>query len=71
MTKTITLNNEKYVSEKDYNELAKKKTVTKVIDGKATPFEIGEKYFIRTVTYFCTGKVKEIKVALTCNSNTA
>lgn len=24
------------------------------------PFEIGEKYFIRTVTYFATGKVKRI-----------
>jgi hypothetical protein len=26
----------------------------------AVPFEIGEKYFIRTVTYFATGKVKRI-----------
>jgi hypothetical protein len=24
------------------------------------PFEVGEKYFIRTVTYFATGKVKKI-----------
>ena len=24
------------------------------------PFEIGEKYFIRTATYHCTGKVKKI-----------
>jgi hypothetical protein len=24
------------------------------------PFEVGEKYFIRTVTYFATGKVKRI-----------
>ena len=31
-------------------------------DGSSTevPFEIGEKYFIRTVTYFATGKVKRI-----------
>ena len=26
----------------------------------AVPFEIGEKYFIRTVTYFATGKIKRI-----------
>ena len=25
------------------------------------PFEIGEKYFIRTVTYFATGEIKDIK----------
>jgi hypothetical protein len=24
------------------------------------PFEVGEKYFIRTVTYFATGKVKRV-----------
>ena len=27
---------------------------------KPVPFEVGEKYFIRTVTYFATGKVKKI-----------
>ena len=27
---------------------------------KSVPFEIGEKYFIRTVTYFATGEVERI-----------
>lgn len=27
---------------------------------RPVPFEVGEKYFIRTVTYFATGKVKKI-----------
>jgi hypothetical protein len=32
-----------------------------IVEGSANvPFEIGEKYFIRTVTYFATGKVKRI-----------
>ena len=29
-------------------------------EGAALPFEVGKKYFIRTVTYFATGEVKEI-----------
>ena len=31
------------------------------ISAKETPFNIGDKLFIRTVTYHITGKVKEIK----------
>ena len=59
--KTINIDGVKYVSEKDYQELSKKKTVVKTINGMETPFEVGEKYFIRTVTYFATGEVESIK----------
>lgn len=61
--KTITLNNEQYVSKKEADDAisAAKKGKVKVIDGKAVPFEIGGKYFIRTVTYFATGEVEDIK----------
>lgn len=61
--KSITLNGEQYVSKKeaDAEISAAKKSKVKVIDGKAVPFEIGGKYFIRTVTYFATGEVADIK----------
>jgi hypothetical protein len=58
--KTITLDGTKYVAEKDYNELAKKKQGKTVVDGKSIPFVIGGKYFFRTVTYFATGRVVAI-----------
>lgn len=59
--KTITLNKEEYISKKDYEVLAKKKAGKTIVDGQELPFVIGGKYFIRTVTYFATGMVKEIK----------
>lgn len=60
--KEITLDGTKYVSKKEAEaEInAAKKGKVKVIDGKASPFEIGGKYFIRTVTYFATGEVVAI-----------
>lgn len=30
------------------------------VSSSEIPFEVGEKYFIRTVTYFATGRVKRI-----------
>ena len=61
--KKITVDGVEYVSKKEADiELNKAKSgKVKVIDGKAVPFEIGGKYFIRTVTYFATGEVVEIK----------
>ena len=59
--KTIEVNKEKFVSEKDYNELLKKKAGKTVVNGKEIPFVIGGKYFSRTVTYFATGEVESIK----------
>ena len=59
--KKITINGEGYVAETEYNKLSKEKVVTKLINGMDTPFEIGEKYFIRTVTYFATGEVEAVK----------
>lgn len=61
--KTITHDNVQYVSKKEADaEITKaKKGKVKIIDGKAVPFEIGGRYFIRTVTYFATGEVEEIK----------
>ena len=61
--KTITLNNEQFVSKKEAEAEIKsaKSGKVRVIDGRAIPFEIGGKYFFRTVTYFCTGEVEEIK----------
>jgi hypothetical protein len=58
----ITLNNVKYVSKKDADEAVKaaKKGKVQVTDGKTCPFQIGGKYFIRTVTYFATGEVVAI-----------
>ena len=50
-------------------ELAKLEELEEKVDKKKsdqkyqkleTPFEIGGKYFIRTVTYFATGKVKAV-----------
>lgn len=32
-----------------------------VATSKQTPFEIGKPYFVRTVTFHCTGMLKEIK----------
>lgn len=60
--KTIELNGEKYVSKKEAEAevAAAKKGKVKVTDGKACPFIIGGKYFIRTVTYFATGEVVAI-----------
>ncbi len=59
----ITLNKETYVLKSEVTkEIAEaKKGKVKIVDGKALPFEIGGKYFIRTVTYFATGEVEEIK----------
>jgi hypothetical protein len=64
--KNITINNEVYVSKKDSDlEIAKIKKAkgikTVTGSGKEIPFEIGGKYFFRTVTYFATGEVAEIK----------
>jgi hypothetical protein len=63
--KTITLNNEKYVSELDHKseiqQIKKQKGIKTVTNSKEIPFEIGGKYFIRTVTYFATGEVEDIK----------
>jgi hypothetical protein len=59
--KTIKINNETYVSESDYNALAKKKAGKTIVNGQEIPFVIGGKYFFRTVTYFATGEVEAIK----------
>lgn len=61
--KTITVDGVKYVEKSGADtEIAKvKKSKFKVIDGKQSPFNIGEKYFIRTVTYFATGEVVAIR----------
>lgn len=59
--KTITLNKEEYVSKKDYEILARKKAGKTVVGENEIPFVVGGKYFIRTVTYFATGRVAEIK----------
>lgn len=58
--KKITVNNEVFVSEKDYKDLLKKKAGRVSIDGNEIPFVVGGKYFFRTVTYFCTGEVERI-----------
>lgn len=58
--KTITLDGTKYVAEKDYNELVKKKTTKVIVGGKEIPFVVGGKYFFRTVTYFATGEVESV-----------
>lgn len=59
--KTINIDGVKYVSEKDYQELSKKKAGKTIMNGKELPFVVGGKYFIRTVTYFATGEVESIK----------
>lgn len=61
--KEITLDGEKYISKKEADAAVKaaQKGKVKVIDAKECPFEIGGKYFIRTVTYFATGEVEEIR----------
>lgn len=61
--KTITLDNVQYVSKKEADAELKsvQKGKVKMIDAKVCPFEIGGKYFIRTVTYFATGEVEQIK----------
>lgn len=59
--KTIILNKEEFVAKKDYDVLAKKKAGKTIVEGNEIPFLVGEKYFIRTVTYFATGRVKAIK----------
>ena len=59
--KTITLNKEEYVSKKDYEALARKKAGKVTVGGNEIPFVVGGKYFIRTVTYFATGRVAEVK----------
>ena len=55
---TIKINNVDYVLKSELDAL--KKTKIKVINSKPLPFEIGGKYFIRTVTYFATGEVVAI-----------
>jgi len=57
----IKINNEEYVSKKDYDLLAKKKVGKTVVDGNEIPFVVGGKYFFRTVTYFATGEVEAVK----------
>ena len=32
-----------------------------ITPSSSVPFQIGKKYYIRTITYHCTGKVKRIK----------
>ena len=61
--KTITLDGIQYVTKKESDlEISNaKKGKTKVVNGLSIPFEIGGKYFIRTVTYFATGRVSDIK----------
>lgn len=58
---TIEINKVKYVKQSDADKAIvaerKKKTPN---GGKVLPFEIGGKYFIRTVSYFATGEVAEI-----------
>lgn len=60
--KEITVNGIGYVSKKEaLSEInAAKKGKVQMIAGKPCPFEIGGKYFIRTVTYFATGEVVAI-----------
>jgi len=41
-------------------EVLKNKSSDKEVTNSELPFEIGEQYFIRTVTYHSTGKVKKI-----------
>lgn len=43
-------------------EVLKTKSSSSVVtnSGKEIPFEVGEKYFIRTVTYHSTGKLKAV-----------
>ena len=59
--KTIEINKETYVAKSDYDKLAKTKAGKTIVNGKEIPFVVGGKYFIRTVTYFATGEVEEIK----------
>jgi len=59
--KKITVNNEVFVAEKDYKDLAKKKAGKVMVSGEEIPFVIGGRYFFRTVTYFATGEVESIK----------
>lgn len=62
--KEIKLNNETYVLKSDAQKeiaLAKSKKGGSVKGENEVPFEIGKKYFIRTVTYFATGEVVAIK----------
>lgn len=61
--KEIKLNNETYILKSDAQKeiaLAKSKKGG-VKSENEVPFEIGKKYFIRTVTYFATGEVVAIK----------
>ena len=55
---TIKINNVDYVLKSELDAL--KKTKVKVLNSKPLPFEIGGKYFFRTVTYFATGRVVAI-----------
>ena len=61
--KTIKLNNDTYVLKSEADKAiadARKKKGGKTVEGLSIPFVIGEKYFIRTVTYFATGQVVAI-----------
>lgn len=62
--KTIELNKEVYVTKKDADAAIlierRKKQPKGNADAKPIPFEIGGKYFIRTVTYFATGEIVAI-----------
>ena len=60
--KNITVDGVEYVSKKETDKefAALKKGKVKIINAKECPFEIGGKYFFRTVTYFATGEVVAI-----------
>ena len=61
--KTIKIDDVLYVSKKEAEAeilTERKKKQPKNPSGKVLPFEIGGKYFIRTVTYFATGEVVAI-----------
>jgi hypothetical protein len=58
---TIEINKVKYVKQSDADKAIvaeRKKKAPK--GGKVLPFDIGGKYFIRTVSYFATGEVVAI-----------
>ena len=63
--KKITIDGVEYVNKKEADlaiQVAEKKKGknTNSTNEKVIPFQVGEKYFIRTVTYFATGRVAAI-----------
>ena len=59
--KTITLDGIEYVTKAEFDKKPSATKKVKTIKGDEIPFEIGGKYFFRTVTYFATGEVEDIK----------